>query len=237
MTTVDWTFVRDAIERDILDGHLAPGDRMPTEPELVKQYGVGRHSLRRAIAALAKQGKLSVEQGRGTFVSAPKMLHYELGQRTRLRQNLADQTVDISRELLEAEVVAAPNRVAQALDIAAQAQVHHSRRLTSADGLPIAFGSIYHSVDRFPCFQERRAVFGSITETYRSYGIDDYIRMETTFYSRQARPDEARMLHQHPDLSVTIIRAIDALPDGQPISFSEIIWAASRVRFSVVSGA
>ncbi|MFA8384624.1 MAG: phosphonate metabolism transcriptional regulator PhnF [Pelagibaca sp.] len=236
MTTVDWTFVKDAIDRDILDGHLAPGDRLPTEPELVKQYGVGRHSLRRAISALAKQGKLSVEQGRGTFVSAPKMLHYELGKRTRLRQNLADQTVEISRELLEAEVIAAPNRVAQALDIAGQEEVHHSRRLTTADGLPIAFGSIYHSVQRFPSFQERRAVFGSTTETYRSYGIDDYIRKETTFYSRQARPDEARMLHQHPDLSVTIIRAIDALPCGQPISFSEVIWAASRVRFSVVSG-
>lgn len=236
MTTLDWTFVRDAIAQDIVAGHLAPGDRMPTEPELVSRYGVGRHSVRRAIAALAKQGQLSVEQGRGTFVSAPKILHYELGKRTRLRQNLGSQITDISRELLEAEVIAGPDPVCRALGLDLGARVYHSRRLTSADGLPIAFGSIYHSVDRFPGFQERRSVFGSVTETYRSYGIEDYIRAETTLYSRQARPDEARMLRQHPDLSVTIIRAVDALPDGQPISCSEIIWAASRVRFSVVSG-
>lgn len=236
MTTIDWIYVRDAIAQDIADGHLQPGDQIATEPELVKRYGTGRHSLRRAIAALAKQGMLSVEQGRGTFVSAPKMLHYELGKRTRLRQNLASQTIDISRELIESGVITPPERVREALGLGPEANVYFARRLTLADGLPIAYGSSFHSVDRFPAFLDRRAVFDSVTETYRSYGIADYIRAETTFYSRQARAEEARMLHQHPELSVTIIRAIDALPDGTPISFSDVIWAASRVRFSVVSG-
>jgi GntR family phosphonate transport system transcriptional regulator len=45
------------------------------------------------------------------------------------------------------------------------------------------------------------------------------------------------MLRQHPDLSVTVIRAVDALPDGTPISMSEVIWAASRVKFTIVSDA
>ncbi|KPP90225.1 MAG: phosphonate metabolism transcriptional regulator PhnF [Rhodobacteraceae bacterium HLUCCA08] len=236
MTTKDWTSVKNAISRDIDEGRFAPGDQIPTEPELLRRYGVGRHSLRRAISALAKEGKLSVEQGRGTFVSAPLMLHYELGKRTRLRRNLAGQANDISRDLLEANVIAAPDRVRRSLGLEAGALVYHSRRLTSADGRPIAFGSIFHSVDRFPAFHDRRAVFGSVTETYRSYGIEDYLRAETTFHSRQARPEEARMLCQHPDLSVTIIRAVDALPDGTPIACSEVVWAASRVRFSIASG-
>lgn len=235
MTTIDWIYVRDAIAQDIVDGHLRPGDQIATEPELVKRYGTGRHSLRRAIAALAKQGKLSVEQGRGTFVSEPKTLHYELGKRTRLRQNIAHQTIDISRELLGSGVVIAPERVREALGLAMEAKVYFARRLTLADGLPIAYGSSFHSVDRFPAFPEKRAVFGSVTETYRSYGVEDYIRAETIFYSRQAHQEEARILHLHPELSVTIIRAVDALPDRTPISFSDVIWAASRVRFSVVS--
>lgn len=233
MTTIDWTYVRDAIAQDIAAGHLQPGDQIGTEPELVKQYGTGRHSLRRAIAALAKQGLLRVEQGRGTFVSAPKMLHYELGKRTRLRQNLASQTIDISRELLRSGIITAPERVREALGLATDAKVYFAHRVTLADGLPIAFGTIFHAVDRFPAFLDRRAVFGSITETYRSYGIADYIRAETSFHSRQADQQEARLLQQHPELSVTIIRAVDALPDGTPISFSDVVWAASRVRFSV----
>ncbi len=236
MTTKDWTTIRDTLADDILSGELQPGDRIPTEPELVARFGAGRHSVRRAVAALAKQGKLSVEQGRGTFVGAPQMLHYELGKRTRLRKSLDGQGVDVSRELLDADIIAAPDFVRDALLLDAGAQVSHARRITNANGVPIAFGAAFHSVDRFPGFLDRRAVFGSVTETYRSYGIEDYIRAETTLQSRQARPDEAKALRQHPDLSVTVIRAIDALTDGTPISFSEVIWAASRVKFSILSG-
>jgi GntR family phosphonate transport system transcriptional regulator len=241
MTTNTWTSIRDALSDDIARGHLQPGDRVATEPELSERFGMGRHSVRRAISELAKEGKLSVEQGRGTFVGAPQMLHYELGKRTRLRSSLDGKDVDISRALLSAEITFAPDRVRDALcldvDVDVDVQVAHARRITSANDVPIAFGSAFHGVDRFPGFLERRAVFGSVTETYRSYGIDDYIRLETTLHSRQARPEEARMLRQHPDLSVTVIRAVDALSDGTPISFSEVVWAASRVKFSIVSGA
>jgi GntR family phosphonate transport system transcriptional regulator len=237
MNTKTWTSIRDALSDDIARGHLQPGDRIATEPELVERFGMGRHSVRRAISELAKEGKLSVEQGRGTFVGAPQMLHYELGKRTRLRSSLDGKGVDLSRELLSARITLAPDYVRTALRLEAGAQVADARRITCANDVPIAFGSIFHSVARFPGFLERRAVFGSVTETYRSYGIEDYIRLETRLHSRQARPDEARTLRQHPDLSVTVIRAVDALTDGTPISFSEVVWAASRVKFSIVSGA
>ncbi|MGJ8623438.1 MAG: phosphonate metabolism transcriptional regulator PhnF [Yoonia sp.] len=236
MTTHTWTSIRDALASDIAQGRLQPGDKIPTEPELVERYGTGRHSVRRAISDLAKQGKLSVEQGRGTFVGSQPMLHYSIGKRTRLRRNLTAQGVDISRDLLASEVVEAPVRVCEALRLTMGDMVSHTRRIISANDIPIAFGSAFHSVDRFSGFADRRAVFGSVTETYRSYGIEDYIRAETNLHSRQARPDEAKMLRQHPDLSVTIIRAVDALPDGTPISFSEVVWAASRVKFSIEGG-
>lgn len=235
MTTNTWTSIRDALASDIAEGRLKPREKIPTEPELVERYGAGRHSVRRAIADLAKQGKLSVEQGRGTFVGTQPMLQYALGKRTRLRRNLIAQGVDVSGSFLGSEVIAAQGRVRQALRLNKGEQVSQTRRITLADNLPIAFGSAFHCVHRFPGYADRRAVFGSVTETYRSYGIEDYVRAETTLHSRQAHPDEAKMLRQHPELSVTVIRAVDSLPDGTPISFSEVIWAASRVKFSIES--
>jgi GntR family phosphonate transport system transcriptional regulator len=235
MAAMSWTSIRDTLASDIAQGRLKPGDKISTEPELVARYGVGRHTVRRAISDLAKQGKLSVEQGRGTFVGTQPMLNYALGKRTRLRRNLNAQGVDISGDLLASEVIAARGRVRKALRLNKGDQVNHARRITFADQVPIAFGSAFHSVDLFPGFIDRRAVFGSVTETYWSYGIEDYVRAETTLHSRQARPDEAKILRQHPDLSVTIIRAVDVLTDGTPISFSEVIWASSRVKFSIES--
>ena len=62
----------ELVMKEILDsiesGALKPGDKLPTEHELTKMFGVGRSSLREAISALALVGYIEVVQGRGTFV-------------------------------------------------------------------------------------------------------------------------------------------------------------------------
>ena len=61
----------------IASGELAPGSRLPPEPELCARLGVSRGSLREAVRSLATLGMLEPRHGAGTFVSAlhpPHML-------------------------------------------------------------------------------------------------------------------------------------------------------------------
>ena len=53
---------------EISSGHWPVGEQIPTEPELVTAFGVGRNTVREALQALVHAGLLSREQGRGTFV-------------------------------------------------------------------------------------------------------------------------------------------------------------------------
>lgn len=228
-----WRDIRATLEQDILDGVLEPGAKLPTEPELARLYGAGRHSVRRAVADLAKAGHLSIEQGRGTFVQARPMLEYRIGKRTRLRRNMAEQGVDVSGRSLGASREAATDVVARHLEIAPGSDVIATRRLTLANGVPVSFGTIYHDAARFPAFPERRETLGSVSAVYASYGIDDYLRRDTQMHARPVREDEARRLRQHPGMPVIVVRAVDADLDGVPLSFSEVIWSAARVRFSV----
>ena len=217
-----WMAIRDELAREIEGGRLTAGDRLPTEAQLARRFSTGRHSIRRAIEALAKEGRLSVQQGRGTFVRAEPRLTYAIGRRTRLRRNLLPQGCEVTGERIGAGVIAAPDHVAGALGLAPGSPVIESHRRTLADEMPISFGAAYHSAARFPGFAERRDVLGSTTEAYRSYGIDDYIRADTQLHARPATPEEARMLRQHPDLSVMVVRAVDATLDGTPISYAEV---------------
>ena len=57
----------------IISGELKPGDKIPTEEELSKQFKVSRITVRNAISLLAEDGLLVKHQGRGTFVSKPKI--------------------------------------------------------------------------------------------------------------------------------------------------------------------
>lgn len=49
-------------------GKLKPGDKLPSEPELMKQFQVGRSSIREAIGALSLVGLVTVKPGQGTHV-------------------------------------------------------------------------------------------------------------------------------------------------------------------------
>jgi DNA-binding FadR family transcriptional regulator len=61
--------VRLQIERAIRTGDFKPGDRLPSERELVETFGVSRVSVREAIRSLEALGLVRVFQGRGVFVS------------------------------------------------------------------------------------------------------------------------------------------------------------------------
>ncbi|MBN8910269.1 MAG: GntR family transcriptional regulator, partial [Rhodospirillales bacterium] len=64
-----WRQIAGRLQQDIAGGGLPPGARLPTEAELSQQFGVNRHTVRRALEELSRAGLVRVEQGRGSFVA------------------------------------------------------------------------------------------------------------------------------------------------------------------------
>lgn len=61
----------DDLSARIRQGVLRPGDRVPTEPELVREFGVSRTVVREAMQRLQAAGLVETQHGVGTFVLAP----------------------------------------------------------------------------------------------------------------------------------------------------------------------
>lgn len=66
--------VAKRISAEILEGHLAPGARLPTEQELSAMFGVSRNVVREAVAQLRAEGIVRSRQGAGVFVAELKPL-------------------------------------------------------------------------------------------------------------------------------------------------------------------
>ena len=60
----------EAVIKQIKAGELAPGDCLPSQRELARQFQVGLGTIREAIKTLDAMGYLEVIRGKGTFVAA-----------------------------------------------------------------------------------------------------------------------------------------------------------------------
>jgi len=61
--------VADWFAREIRAGHLTSGEKLPTEQELIAQFGVSRTVIREAMASLRSEGLVVSRQGAGVFVA------------------------------------------------------------------------------------------------------------------------------------------------------------------------
>ncbi|MEH1126487.1 GntR family transcriptional regulator [Micromonospora sp. CPCC 206061] len=76
MITRDWRprylQLAEELRGQITRGELAPGTALPSETELADTSGLSRTSVRNAIRQLREWGLVRAEQGRGTYVRAPR---------------------------------------------------------------------------------------------------------------------------------------------------------------------
>lgn len=63
--------VAEQLRQQITEGVYKIGDKLPTEPELMNIFKVGRSSVREAVKLLVNMGVVRVQQGSGTFVADP----------------------------------------------------------------------------------------------------------------------------------------------------------------------
>src|SRR5690625_1168706 len=88
-----YSIVKDSIKSKILDGTYQPHQKISSESELMKQFGVSRHTVRLAIGELVNQGWLYREQGSGTFCADRTK---ETSQKQVQQKNIAIITTYIS---------------------------------------------------------------------------------------------------------------------------------------------
>ena len=67
--------IADRLAEMIVHGRFAPGDKLPSEPELSADLDVSRTTLREALRILSTRGLVEVRRGVGTFVTESRNIH------------------------------------------------------------------------------------------------------------------------------------------------------------------
>lgn len=132
----------EEIERDIRSGAYKPGDKIMTEAAMSKAYGVSLITIRKAVGLLIDKGLVVRKQGKGTFVTRPKV-----SRNMKKLQSFSEMCVQMGvkpgARMLENRLVQADARTAARLGIEPGSQVVYISRLRFADAEPVAIEKNY----------------------------------------------------------------------------------------------
>ncbi|MEM7057822.1 MAG: phosphonate metabolism transcriptional regulator PhnF [Pseudomonadota bacterium] len=232
MTLPVWQQIRDELSAEIAEGRYGAGDRLPTEAQLATRFGVNRHTVRRALKAMADQGLVHARRGAGVFVTGVQ-LSYRLGRNTRFTQNMAEAGHTGSRDILRAETLPASADEAKALGLKKGAHVHVLELIASADGAPIAFAKTVLPAGPLPGFIAFHREVNSITKALEACGIDDYRRQYTRLIATHATGAMARHLRLSEGAPVLRATSVNVLEDQTPIEYGRSWFATDRVELVV----
>ena len=227
-----WRQICQALERDILRGVLAPGQRLPPEGALAERFRVNRHTVRRALSALRERELVSIERGRGTFVQE-HVIDYAVTRRTRFSENLSRQKRAALGALLAVVEQEAGEEVSRALQIPEGRSVIRLDILRSADGRPVSLSTHFFPLPRFAGIADIFRTTGSVTACLGRFGVVDYLRRETRVTARPPTSEEARLLLQPRGRSLLVTRGVNVDPAGIPVDYGVARYAGDRVRLVV----
>ncbi|MDF1721993.1 MAG: phosphonate metabolism transcriptional regulator PhnF [Minwuia sp.] len=231
-----WRQIADRIREDLAIWATQDGGRLPSEAELAARFDVNRHTVRAALAALAREGLVRSERGRGTFVMRRPRIAYPIGRRTRFSTALEAQNSSGRIHLLRHALVVADAVIARTLALPDASEVLMLETLGVAVETPISFATHWLDAARFADLPAHLARTESITASLAACGVQDYERRSTVLEARRATAQEAAELDIGDGGLLMVARAINVDLSGHPIQFSETRFAAERVEI-VVDGA
>ncbi|MFZ2154846.1 MAG: phosphonate metabolism transcriptional regulator PhnF [Bradyrhizobium sp.] len=230
-----WRQVADGIERSIADGSFAEGERLPGEIEIAEAYRVHRHTVRRALAALAERGLVRAERGSGTYVETPRMT-YPLRSRTRFSEIVGAGGREPRGQLIGASEESATRELARQLALKTGAPLIRIEALRLADRTPICVGTTWLAAERFPDAGRIYERVRSMTKLLEHYGVRDYRRASTRVAAAIVDATDAIRLDLALGRPVLVVDSVDVDADGKPLLTTHARFAAERIEFVVENG-
>lgn len=234
MTQADlplWRQIADTLRDEIASG-MAPGARLPTEAQLARRFGVNRHTVRRAVAALADEGQVYARRGAGVYVVSPPM-DYPLTRHTRFTAAIAASGRVPGRTILMVQSFPATPSEAEALRLSGDAPVLRVEGTSKSDGVPISHFRSAFPEQRLPGLQAAFAEGLGVTQALAACGVGGYTRAWTRLSAQLADSLLAGHLQMRPGGAVIRSESLNLGPDGVPVEYGITYFAGDRVTLTV----
>jgi GntR family histidine utilization transcriptional repressor len=140
--TARYAQMKEAIRKTIAGGHWKPGDRVPSEHELMSEYSVSRMTANRVLRELTSEGLIERVQGVGSFVVELHPISSFLHVRD-IQEEIVERGHKHSADVLSVDAVRCDVDLAKALKLKAQSKAFVARLVHRENGVPIQLEERY----------------------------------------------------------------------------------------------
>lgn len=231
--------IADSLRERIREGRYAPGMRLPSESELLEEFGVTRQTVRRGLSVVQQEGLTEPRHGRGVFVrEAPPVIAVRNSRFSRAARRSGKGALAAEAEALGLEwrseelgvaTVDLPPAIAAVLG-EERGVVKHRRMWVGDTPTQLADSYIPASIDADAKWSEGATAAGGVYGLLEEHG-HRITRFREELSVRHASPEEAVALEVAPASPVVILvrHAVDQ--DGRVCEYFDSVAVGDRHRY------
>ncbi len=222
--------LKEILKETIEKGELKPGDKILSENELCAEFNISRNTAKKAIEDLVQEGVLRRIQGKGTFISKPK-LEQSLSGFYSFSKVMQEKGMDPKDVILHMNVVEASSRVARKLHVKDGERVLELKRLRCANNEPIILETSYIPEKLVPEMSQDKVQESSLYDVMeKEYGVI-VTKAKEVFEPVLIRDYESEYLKVKEGYPALLLERVAYDTKGTPVEYCHSIVRGDRCRF------
>jgi len=228
--------VKDVLLSNLADGTWKPGEQLPTETEISRHMGVSEGTVRQAVLALVKDGRIHRRSGKGTFVSRMRF-DQSFTRFFRFKGSSEEEPFQYHVGVIDARLQRTVEpEIGRLLELDAGEAVLVLHRTISVDDVVVCHYRSYLAESRFPGLLslplEDVGLYDMLELHYGAHVVD----ARETLQARIANADDARILDIGESDAVIAIRRIAYTYRNQVLEVRNTVGRSDNFRYDIRLG-
>ena len=178
----------EKIENYIIQNHLKPGDRLPSERSMCDMWDFNRSTLRSAIKQLILEGKIYNKNGSGTYVSGEKLVR-NLQDTDGFYQTVKRSGREITTKVVHMDFCETPKNIGRKMKLPLGHKLFRLVRIRYLDGIPVMISTAFLDAERFPGLEaldfENNSLYSLLKQHYNVEISGGHEKLSITYCDAQ----------------------------------------------------